>query len=377
MNRLEEIEVRLSAIETECEQENADIDALTEEVRGLKEEKKAIIAEAEKRNRLKENISAGKAGTVIKTFQEDKAMEERTFAVDSEEYRSAFLRNLQGKELTAEERTAVTASAAIPTQTMNMIVSRLERNPLIAAVDMTHIPGNVTYPVESAVADASWVAMGTAATDSADTLASISLGAYKLIKTVEIGADVAAMSVPAFEAWLVTRLANKIEKAVDNAIINGTGTNQPTGLLKDGEITKTGTFTKAGMKYKDLCAILAAIPSQYLNGASMATNRALFYGEILGMEDTSGRPVVVADAQSPAKFNVLGFPVIVDDNMAADTVVFGDFKEYKFNFAADPTVTADASVGFRTGSTVYRAMALGDGKLADKSAMCKYTRATA
>lgn len=377
MNRLEEIEARLSAIETECEQENADIDALTEEVRGLKEEKKAIIAAAEKRSRLKENISAGKAGTVIKTFQEDKDMEERTFAVDSEEYRSAFLRNLQGKELTAEERTAVTASAAIPTQTMNMIVSRLERNPLIAAVDMTHIPGNVTYPVESAVADASWVAMGTAATDSADTLASISLGAYKLIKTVEIGADVAAMSVPAFEAWLVTRLANKIEKAVDNAIINGTGTNQPTGLLKDGEITKTGTFTKAGMKYKDLCAILAAIPSQYLNGASMATNRALFYGEILGMEDTSGRPVVVADAQSPAKFNVLGFPVIVDDNMAADTVVFGDFKEYKFNFAADPTVTADASVGFRTGSTVYRAMALGDGKLADKSAMCKYTRATA
>lgn len=377
MNRLEEIEARLSAIETECEQENADIDALTEEVRGLKEEKKAIIAEAEKRNRLKENISAGKAGTVIKTFQEDKAMEERTFAVDSEEYRSAFLRNLQGKDLTAEERTAVTASAAIPTQTMNMIVSRLERNPLISAVDMTHIPGNVTYPVESAVADASWVAMGTAATDSADALASISLGAYKLIKTVEIGADVAAMSVPAFEAWLVTRLANKIEKAVDNAIINGTGTNQPTGLLKSGEIDNTGTFTKAGMKYKDLCAILAAIPSQYLNGASLVTTRALFYGEILGMEDTSGKPVVVADAQSPAKFNVLGFPVIVDDNMAADTVVFGDFKEYKFNFAADPTVTADASVGFRTGSTVYRAMALGDGKLADKAAMCKYTRATA
>ena len=87
--------------------------------------------------------------------------------------------------------------------------------------------------------------------------------------------------------------------------------------------------------------------------------------------------MVVADAQSPAKFNVLGFPVIVDDNMAEDTIVFGDFKAYKFNFAADPTVESDASVGFRSGSVVYRAMALADGKLADKTALCKYTRATA
>ena len=94
-------------------------------------------------------------------------------------------------------------------------------------------------------------------------------------------------------------------------------------------------------------------------------------------EDTAGNRVVVADAQSPAKFNVLGFPVIVDDNMAEDTIVFGDFKAYKFNFAADPTVESDASVGFRSGSVVYRAMALADGKLADKTALCKYTRATA
>lgn len=152
MTRLEEIEARMAAITEECEQENADIDALTEEVRRLKEERESIVNAAEKRNRLKTDIASGKAGNVIKTFQEDKKMEERTFAVDTEEYRSAFLRKLQGKELNAEERAAVTANAAIPTETMNMIVSRLELNPLIAAVDVTHIPGNVSYPVESSAA---------------------------------------------------------------------------------------------------------------------------------------------------------------------------------------------------------------------------------
>ena len=52
MTRLEEIEARMAAITEECEQENADIDALTEEVRRLKEERESIVNAAEKRNRL-------------------------------------------------------------------------------------------------------------------------------------------------------------------------------------------------------------------------------------------------------------------------------------------------------------------------------------
>ncbi|MBO4567179.1 MAG: phage major capsid protein, partial [Bacteroidales bacterium] len=72
----------------------------------------------------------------------------------------------------------------------------------------------------------------SAATDSTDAITSISLGAYKLIKTVEITADVDAMSIDAFETWLVNRLVNKIEKAIDYAVLNGTGSgaNQATGI---------------------------------------------------------------------------------------------------------------------------------------------------
>ena len=220
--------------------------------------------------------------------------------------------------------------------------------------------------------------MGTAATDSADTLTSVSLGAFKLIKTVEITADVSAMAIDAFESWLTTRLANKLQVAVDAAICIGTGTNQASGILKSGAVTNTGTFTKAGMKFKDLMTILAALPTQYLPGASFAMPRALFYKEVLGLEDTVGGRVVVADAQAPAKFNIMGYPVIVDDNITQDTVIFGNLMEgYKFNFAQAPIVTSDTSVGFRTGSTVYRVMALADGKVVNPDALCVFTRATA
>lgn len=374
--RMGEIESRLSAITQELTRDDCDVDALEQEVRALKEERDSLMrSAAERRRQMLSEIAVGGAGRVVRTFG-DGTPEQRTYGVDTPEYRSAWLRGLQGHELTAEERAAVTATAAIPTTTMNKIIARLELTPMIAAVDVTYIPGNVTFPIEGTVNAASWVAMGTAATDSADTVTSITLGAYKLIKTVEITADVMAMGIDAFEEWLVARLANKLSVAVDAAIFTGTGSNQATGLLKSGEITQTGTFTKAGMTYKDLLAIIATLPTQYLANASFAMPRALFYKEVLGITDTNGRPVVVMDPQSPVKLNILGYPVIVDDNCAADNLLFGDFREgYKFNFAMAPTVESDKSVAFRSGSTVYRVMALADGKPADKNALCLFTRA--
>ena len=358
--RIDEINTRLAAIEDEIDTATGDqLTALEKEVANLTAERSQIMNEVQQRQQLRKDIAAGIVpGTIIEKKEEDKIMENRTFAVDTAEYREAFLLNLQGKDLSAEQRAAVTATAAIPTQTMNKIVSRLELAPIINAVDVTYIPSNVTYPVEGAVAAAAWVAMGTAATDSADAVNSITLGAYKLIKTVEITADVAGMAVDSFENWLVNRLANKIQRAVAAGIMTGSGTAQATGLSSR---TADGTYTKA-ITYTDVMNIIAKLPTEYAVNASFVMSRATFFGNVLNIQDSSKHPIVVADAQAPAKFNVLGFPVIIEDAAGTD-IYFGDLKEaYKFNFAKAPTVDRDESVAFRTGSTVYRAMALADGK---------------
>lgn len=375
MNRLTEIETRLSAIKDEMIAEGADIDALTVETDALLEERKQIMDAEQKRQSTLAKIAAGEIGKTEQRKDENN-MDEKRFAIDSAEYRDAFFKSLMGKELTAEERTAVSASAAIPTTTLNQIVGKLEENPLLAAIDIMNIPNLISIPVADAVTDANWVAMGTAATDGADSLTSVALGAYKLIKTVEITADVEAMAIPAFESWLATQLANKIEACVDVTVISGNGTGKATGLATTIS-TATGSFTKAGMTYKELMAIIASLPTRHHKGAKFVMPRTVFYGDVLGMVDANGRPVVVADPQSPAKYNVLGYPVIVDDNAvvsSTDNVFFGDLKQYKFNFSKAIEVSKDGSVGFRSGSTVYRAMALADGKLADSTAIVRYTR---
>lgn len=373
MNRIEEINERLAAIETEIANATGDaLRALEEEVDALIAERTTLEGEVQRRQQMRSRIAAGMTGRVLERGGENGD----NHSASEAEYRAAWLADLQGRQLTAEQRAAVSASGTIPTQTMNRIISALERSPLLSAVSLTYIPGNVSYPVEGTVNAANWVAMGTAATDGADTITTVTLGAYKLIKTVEISADVAAMSIDAFEDWLVERLSNKLMLAADAGICTGTGSNQATGILKAGEITQTGTYTKTKMTYADLMSIIATIPTQYLPNASFLMPRALFYGKVLGLTDTTGNRVVVADAQAPAKFNILGYPVIVDDNVTAGTIIFGDLRQgYAFNFGAGPEVKRDDSVGFRTGSSVYRAMALCDGKPLDKKALCVFTEA--
>ena len=367
----EQLEARLAELteETSAEKRDAlDNDALEARIN----EMEAVRAELDtRRARAAEEAAEAekKAGEPGKEIIEE--VREMTYEINSPEYRDAFLRNLQGKELNAEERAAVTAAAAIPTETANKIWGKLELYPILNAIDVMHIPGNVILPVEGTINAAGVVAMGTAATDGADTLTPVSLGAYKLIKTVEITADVKAMAVPAFEDWLVDRLANKLFRLVAAEVAAGTGTNEPTGLAT---ITATGTYTKAAITYADLLTIIGSLPAAYDPNASFVMSRATFYGNVLNVTTTQKQPVVVADPQAPAKYNIFGFPVIIEDGVGTD-IIFGDLKEgYVWNFAKDVEVESDASVAFRTGSTVFRGMALGDGKPTGVG-LVRYTKA--
>lgn len=375
--RIDEINTRLAEIRAMNMDEvtGEALTALEQEVNDLKAERQQIQDEAQKRQQLRDNIAAGiVTGETIENIEEENTMENRTYAIDSAEYREAYLMNLQGKELNAEQRAAVSAAAAVPTQTLNQIFRYLEESPILSRVDMTHIPGNVVLPVESNVAAAAWVAVGAASTDSADAITSISLGAHKLIKTLEITADLEAMAISAFEAWIVAKLGEKMEAALDNAVFNGTGSGQPTGILTT--VSATGTYTKAKAKYADLVNIIAALPSGPAKHAVFAMPRKLFFSDVIGIEDQQGQPVVHADVESPAKYNILGYPVVLDDNIPADNILFGDFKAYKLNLAKAPVISSDDSVAFRTGSRVYRAMALADGKLAMADAFVRFTRAS-
>ena len=357
----EQLEARLAELteETSAEKRDAlsndDLEARINEIEAIQGELEARRQAAAEEARKAEEAAKQDGEKIIK---EDKRM---SYEVNTPEYREAYLKNLQGKNLTAEERTALShGEYAIPQETANKIWGKLELYPLLNAIDVMHIPGTVILPVEGTVNPAAVVAMGTAATDSADALAKVSLGIYKIIKTIEITADVAAMAVPAFEEWLVDRLANTVFRKVADLVIAGTGTNTLTGLATITAMTTD--YTSTGVTYGDLLNIVAELPSEYLPNASWIMSRSVFWGGVKALNSSSDVRVVNTDVGSPAAYNVLGFPVIIDDNASTD-IYFGDLKEgYVLNFGKDVAVDRDESAGFRTGSTVFRGMALCDGK---------------
>ena len=375
----EELVERRSAIATELDAPEADLDALEAEVRAINEELETRKIAEQKKTEVREAIAKGeKPVDKIKDFKEVEKMEERTFTPESVEYRDAYMKNLQGKPMSIEERTALSgASYVIPTETLNKIYGKLEENQLIKEIDALYVPGYVSVPTASTVNDANWIAMASASTDSADAMGTVSLTSKKLIKTIEITADIQAMSIPAFQGWLVNKLAQKMEAAICAAIVNGAGSSTvPQGVGQCGIVTSTAI---AGATLAKLSAFMGGLKAPYHNGAVWVMSSENFFTYVLPLASDSNGYLV----QDGIGYRLLGHRVVLDDNVDnckfksgstaeasnADHIIFGNFKEgYVFNFGEGIQVEADNSVSFRSGSTVYRAMALCDGAVADKDA---------
>ena len=375
----EQLIERRNAIAEELDAPEADLDALEAEVRAINEELEARKNNEAKKAEVRKAIANGEQPVEkIKEFKEVTKMEERIFTPDSVEYRDAYMKNLQGKPMSIEERTALSgASYVIPTETLNKIYGKLEENQLIREIDALRIPGYVSVPTATTVNDASWIAMASASTDSSDAMGTVSLTAKKLIKTIEITADIQAMSIPAFQGWLVNKLAQKMEAAICAAIVNGAGcTTVPQGVGQCGITTSTAI---AGATLAKLSAFMGGLKAPYHNGAIWVMSAENFFTYVLPLASDSNGYLV----QDGIGYRLLGHRVVLDDNVDdckfksgstaeaanADHIIFGNFREgYVFNFGEGIQVEADNSVSFRSGSTVYRAMALCDGAVADKDA---------
>jgi len=362
---MDQVEARLAEINPEAE--GADLEALSAEMDALEARKKEIIAEAEARDAELREVAKQK---ITEPIVKETKMGERTFAVDTAEYRAAWLKKLAGMPMDAEERTAMSTIDVIPTITENTIINRLKENALLQYVDFTQFPGFVNIPNYTTNGDAAW----SDGNEQQDEIGHVALSVYQLIKTVEFPASAEKMGIDAFEAKLVEALINKIESALQNAVIVGDGSSKPTGI-NNTHSTADGTFTKNAISKADLLKIMGKLPGKFQKDAVWIMPSAVFY-EAMGIANIQNFVNVGDDL----KKMIAGKPVITDDSCvisSTDTIFYGCAKAYHLNLSAPIEVARDTSVGFKTNKINYRAVCYADGKLDDVNAFVKYTRATA
>ena len=367
---IEQLEERKNAIVAELDNEGADLDALEAEMRSIKDELESRKQAEAKKAEIREAVANG-AGEVVKTFVEERKTMEKNFTVDGAEYRQAWLKNLMGLELNAEERTAITGTDAIPTETLNKIINVLKENALLGKIDLMQIPGFVKIPIYATNSDATWT---DTSTDSQDVIGNITLQPKQLIKTIEVPATVDKMSISAFERYITEALANKIESALQKAAIVGTGTGEPTGIIT-AATAHTGTFTKAAVTKADLLAIMGDLPSEYQNGACWIMASKVFFSEVMAIADHN----TFTNVNNGFDYRLFGKDVVFDDNAKVstkDAILYGQPKAYHMNLGEGVKVDKDMSIGFRSNSAVYRGVCLADGNLDNAGAFVKYTRAT-
>lgn len=388
MTRLQEIEARLAEIKTELEQDGADIDTLEQEVNTLTEERKQILEKAEKRSKIINSIASG-AGTVVDGFIPKPEARQKEFApetiYDTPEYRSGFLKRLQGKELTDTEKRALTtaansAGAAVPTTTLSKIIDKLRQtSALFPRITVSYVPGNLSLVVANAKNAANWKTEGADGTPADDTVVNVNLTGYELIKLVEISAAAEAMTIDAFEDYIASEIGRQLAIAIENAILNGDGDGEPTGILEGITWTSDNSTTWASngtVGYDNLVDALALLPTLYHNNAIFVMNRKMLFGGIRKIKTDDKQPIFTYNPQDAARNSILGYPVVVDDYMPDDTILLGDFSYYYMNFAKSPEISASREAGFKSGKITYRGLAVADGKPALAEAFVKIYKAS-
>ena len=369
---IEQLEERKAAILTEIDAPEADLDALEEEARGINAElgsRKA--AEAEKAE-LRAQVAQG-AGKVIKDFREEEVRKEtKMYGVETLEYRNAWVKNIVGRELDAEERAALTSAAAvIPTMTVNAIWDRLVKPAeLLGRVDVTQFPSYVRFPKATTVNAATAQAVGATITESSDTVGYADLVPNEYVKLLTVGADIDHMAIDAIHDWIVNNLTDSIRYAINKDILVGTGTNSLKGITVSVSASATA-LTAAGVTKKDLMTIMAALGAQYHSGAVWIMTPELFYGEV--MQITSLNDYIINEG---FQYRLFGHDVILMSEAlvsSKETIFFGDPKAYKVNIFKALEVKPFESA--TTTNLQFRGATLADGELLDAAAFVRFAKA--
>lgn len=397
--RLQEIEARKAEIRGLLENDgDVDLDTLEKELRGLADEEQ----ELRRRLDVAASIEAGTAPEVrvIDSTSAQKATVEPR-AVDRHdtvEYRRAFMdyvtRGVKNDllEFRADETTLPSdIGAVIPTTILNRIVEKMEETGRIwSRVTKTSIQGGVEIPVSTAKPTAVWLAAGQVADKQKKTVnATISFSYHKLQVRVAVELVASVVALPVFEQTISDNIAEAMIKALDKAIISGTGIGQPLGIINHTNIPAKQILMVAPEDFGDYATwpeLFSKMPRSYRSGMVLILNDADWHKYIVGMVDAQGQPVARVNygLDGTIQERFLGREVIAVEDLlpSIDEAADGDVVAILCRLE-DYMVNSNMAITFRryfnedTDEWISKATMIADGKLADPHGVVLIKKASA
>lgn len=358
------------------------------EVRSLGLEKETLEREIfNARNQLAELEKNEGFDPMAAFAQRTNVVEKNVDKFDTVEYRTAFMNYVcRGTAIPMELRATTTttdASAVIPTSIMNEIVQELESyGGLYSRVRHLNVQGGVQIPILSLKPTATWISANTSTSESdkhklqANQAITFSYFGLECKVSQTLLANVTTLAM--FQNLFVPLATEAIIKALEVAIVNGTGSGQMLGITIDTRVPSGNKIPVGSTEFVEWGGwkkkVFAKMKKSYRNGAFIMA-QATFDGYIDGMTDKNGQPIgrVNYGIDGGETYRFGGKEVITveediipayEDAATGDVVaIFVDLKDYAINSNMELQVVKWQD--HDTNEICNKAILICDGKLVD------------
>ena len=378
-----------------------DANAKMKEIETLDNEYEVAAKAEANLNALKDNVkitnledkSKNIDGQVIDTMVKENT--DKTDMYNSLEYRRAFMNNvLKGipipdKFVNADANTKTSdVGSVIPTTILEKIIEKMDSTGMILPlVTKTAYQGGLSIPTSTVKPVATWTPEGSGSDKQKKATGSIVFAYHKLRCAVSVSFEVSVVTLGVFETTIINNIAEAMTKALEQAIVSGSGEGQPKGVLTETVVTGQNVDIAAADEpdYDTLINAEAALPLAYENGAVWCMTKKTFM-KFVGMVDGQGQPIARVNygiAGRPER-SLLGRTVVLNDYMASlgatitnDTVVafLFNFSDYVMN--TNYNITVKRYEDNDTDDQVTKAIMLVDGKVVDKNSLVTVTKKSA
>lgn len=329
--KLDELRAKLSATQdvaearalaSQIEETNEDLQETAEELEALGDDEPAPAGEPDgddpepapapttdpqTRSGVQQGVQL-RGGNPIASYMQNQNPTQRGGSIlDSMEYRSAFANYVRtGDESgfaqfeTRADATLITSDVGkiIPNTIMNEFIKEMKvYGNLYNRVRKLNVKGGVEFPIEALVPTISWITETTVSeTQKAPEIkTSVSFGYYIAEARISQSLLSQVVTLSVLESEIARLLAEAFVKEFDRIILNGTGSGQPTGILKDSRVASNHKIAFTAAEVADWTKwrtkLFAKVPLAYRGQGVLIMTAATWESQIMTMKDDTGRPL--------------------------------------------------------------------------------------
>ena len=254
----------------------------------------------------------------LASFAMNSQGEQRTGnALDSMEYRKAFMQYVQTGEWNYQKRadeTLITSDVGkvIPNTIMNEFIKELKvYGNLYNRVRKLNVKGGVEFPIEELVPTVSWITETTVSDTQAvpKIKTSVSFGYHIVEARLSQSLLSQVVTLDTLETEMARLLSEAFAREFDRVILSGTGSGQPMGILNDTRVKAENkiTFTAAELAdwTKWRTKLFAKVPLAYRGEGVLVMTAATFESQIMTLKDANDRPLYM-ETYDPVNGTVSG-----------------------------------------------------------------------